>query len=95
MSIAKAKAKKMTKAQRWALIVKLAQEQYDDEGTIEVDDGAKVSEVPLAKGGDHGAYVQAWVWVDFANTPLCQAHTKTSSAYCGYPACPGDPDLTP
>lgn len=35
-----------------------AAERYEKEGTIEIDDGAPVSE-----GGDPGAYVQAWVWV--------------------------------
>ena len=35
-----------------------ANAQYGDEGTIEIDDGAKVS-----RGSDHGAYVQAWVWI--------------------------------
>lgn len=35
-----------------------ARDQYQDDGTIEVDDGAKVSH------SDNGAYVQAWVWVE-------------------------------
>lgn len=37
-----------------------AREQYHDEGVIEVDLEAEVS---LNEDGDHGAYVQAWVWV--------------------------------
>jgi len=36
-----------------------AREQYGDEGSIEIDEGARVS-----AGNDDGAYVEAWVWVD-------------------------------
>jgi uncharacterized protein YlaI len=36
-----------------------AAECYEEEGRIEVDDGAMISE-----GNDPGAYVQAWVWVE-------------------------------
>lgn len=36
-----------------------ARAQYHDEGTIEVDDKAKLSRSP----DNDGAYVQAWVWV--------------------------------
>lgn len=36
-----------------------ARKQYQSEGSIEIDDGAKVS-----RGGDTGAYVAAWVWVE-------------------------------
>ena len=36
-----------------------ARAQYEDEGTIEIDDTAVVS-----RGSDNGAYVQAWVWVE-------------------------------
>lgn len=53
------------KAARDLLVVGLAKDQHQDEGTIEVDDGAIVSE-----GNDNGAYVQAWVWVDFSGTAL-------------------------
>jgi len=35
------------------------------EGELEIDDNAVVS-----YGGDNGAYVQAWLWVDFSGTPL-------------------------
>jgi hypothetical protein len=35
------------------------------EGELEIDDNAVVS-----YGGDNGAYVQAWLWVDFADTSL-------------------------
>ncbi len=48
------------------LIVEMAKEhRLLDEGALEVDDDAVVSE-----GEDNGAYVQAWLWVDFAGTPL-------------------------
>ena len=35
-----------------------ARDEYEHEGDCEIDDGA-----PVSKGGDPGAYVQAWVWV--------------------------------
>lgn len=48
----------MTKAEReqW---ISLAQEEYQREGTLEIDSYARVS-----VSDDGGAYVQAWVWVD-------------------------------
>lgn len=42
-----------------------AVEQHYKEGECEIDENAVVSE-----GDDNGAYVQAWVWVDFAGTAL-------------------------
>lgn len=48
----------------------MAQEEGRD-GELEVDDGAIVSE-----GEDNGAYVQAWVWVDFYGTPLNKEKEK-------------------
>lgn len=42
----------------------LARKQYQEEGRLEVDDGAKVSWVSSEEGGSAGAYVEAWVWVD-------------------------------
>lgn len=42
-------------------MIKAAQRLFSDEGTIEIDDAAKISR---ADGNpEHGAYVQAWVWV--------------------------------
>jgi hypothetical protein len=35
-----------------------AQASWHRDGEIEIDDDAKIS-----RGSDHGAYVQAWVWV--------------------------------
>ena len=40
-----------------------AQEQYQKDGEVEFDDGAKVSQSRSMDGA--GAYVQAWVWVEF------------------------------
>ena len=49
-------------------IVEMAQETLGREGAIEFDDDAVVSE-----GSDNGAYVEGWIWVDFAGTPLDKA----------------------
>jgi hypothetical protein len=43
-----------------AQLVAAAKRMYHDEGTEEIDDGATVS-----RGDPDGAYVQAWVWVNF------------------------------
>jgi len=43
----------------------LAEKQYREGGKIEIDITALVSE-----GDDNGAYVAAWVWVDFSGTEL-------------------------
>ena len=44
-----------------------------EEGTLELDDNAKIS---MTSGGDlrdaNGAYVETWMWVPFAGTPLDQ-----------------------
>ena len=37
-----------------------AKGRWNDEGLIEVDDKA-----PVSRSEDGGAYVQAWVWVDY------------------------------
>lgn len=44
--------------------------EHGEEGCIEVDEDAEVSE-----GEENGAYVQAWVWVDFDRSEL-SAETK-------------------
>jgi hypothetical protein len=47
----------------------LAIQQYAKDGEIEIDDDAEVSVSLDAEGNPTGAYVQAWVWVEFtANT---------------------------
>ena len=49
--------------ERRSEIIELAREQRQEEGVVEIDDTAQVSE-----GSDNGCYVAAWVWVDFADT---------------------------
>ena len=44
-------------------IIELARQQRQEEGLVEIDDSAVLSE-----GNDNGCYVQAWVWVDFSGT---------------------------
>ena len=46
-------------------IIQLAREVHHLDGQCEIDDMAEVSE-----GTGNGAYVQAWVWVDFSGTDL-------------------------
>jgi hypothetical protein len=62
-------------------IVNMAKAQAEIEGSVEVDDDAKVSE-----GYDNGAYVQAWVWVDFADTDL----DKEKACFRNHYVCPFD-----
>lgn len=52
--------------ERRASIVTHAKEAYHDEGELEFDDNAEVSENddPL----ENGAYVQCWKWLPFNNT---------------------------
>jgi len=42
-----------------AEFIEAARALYGRDGAIEIDAGAAVS-----RGADHGAYVQAWVWVE-------------------------------
>lgn len=56
---------------RKACIVDLAKMQRHVDGECEIDDTASVSE-----GNDNGAYVQAWVWVDFDGTDLDKEGTR-------------------
>lgn len=44
-------------------IIGLAREQRQQEGAVEIDDDATLSE-----GSDNGCYVQAWVWADFCGS---------------------------
>jgi hypothetical protein len=52
---------------RRKLIIAMARKQYEEEGTLEIDDDGVVK---LSEGEDNGCYVCAWVWVDFAGTKL-------------------------
>ncbi len=49
---------------RWC--IEAAQEQYNKDGEIEVDDSAI-----LSRGAVEGAYVQAWVFVYFPQCETC------------------------
>ena len=49
--------------ERRSEIIELAREQRQEEGLVEIDDTAQVSEAD-----DNGCYVAAWVWVDFADS---------------------------
>ena len=49
------------------VIFALAKGQHKD-GELEIDDSAAIA--VSGPDGDNGAYVSAWVWVDFADTPL-------------------------
>src|SRR5438105_4681318 len=60
---------------RDAQIVALAREQCYRDGECEIDETAIVSE-----GADNGAYVQAWVWVDFEGTDLDKNVVKTKAS---------------
>lgn len=50
-------------AYRRAIIALARKDHRVREGELEIDDDAVIS-----LGFDNGAYVQAWIWVDFANT---------------------------
>lgn len=64
----------MDEKKRLNTIRNLAAREYSDLGRIEIDNNADVSE-----GDDNGAFVQAWVWVDFAGVPGLD---KASEATC-------------
>lgn len=53
-------------------IIALAAEKYEDEGTVEVASplGDETEIDLVSESEDNGAYVKAWVWVDFAGTPF-------------------------
>lgn len=55
----------MTEDERLIAIRKLANKKRGVEGDIEFDVDAEVSE-----GDDNGAYVKAWVWINFSGTEL-------------------------
>ena len=54
----KRRTKPSKKELRRRAIVEMADKEYGHDGSIEIDDNAKLSE-----GDDNGTYVQAWVWV--------------------------------
>lgn len=61
-------------------IRELAREQHQVDGEVEIDDvigGAEISE-----GDDNGAYVRAWVWVDFSDTDLDKEDEEEGDDLC-------------
>ena len=56
---------------RAVAIVALAEEQcLFEDGAVELDDMPGPRAPIVSEGDDNGAYVRAWVWVDFSGTPL-------------------------
>lgn len=59
---------------RRVTVIELARSDYRvSEGELEIEDDAVVS-----FGDDNSAYVQTWLWVDFAGTQLDQSAKKES-----------------
>lgn len=56
-------------------IAALAKAQHHSEGSCEIDEHPVISE-----GDDNGAYVQAWMWVDFADTEYDKEKEKNEDA---------------
>lgn len=65
MSNAKLKSEPTPERQRELDIIELARQDVRLDYTLEIDDEPKVSE-----GDDNGAWVAAWIWVDFSGTKL-------------------------
>lgn len=55
----------LTELDRMAVVNLAKRDRRVREGELEVDDNAIVS-----WGSDNGAYVQAWLWVDFQGTSM-------------------------
>lgn len=56
-------------------IIELAHELFHEEGRVEIDEvhallSDQAIEARISEGDENGAYVQAWVWVDFDGTEL-------------------------
>ena len=74
----------MEAEERRSQIIDLAREQRQEEGLVEIDDDAQVSE-----GNDNGCYVAAWVWLDFADTKFDKEkgnYETQSTAQANHPA---------
>jgi hypothetical protein len=54
-----------TDAQENRAVIELARKQWSADSHCEIEDNARVSH-----GEDNGAYVAAWLWVDFAGSGL-------------------------
>ena len=62
----------MTDGERALNILDLAAESLPphwDPNDLEID-----SDICIAEGDDNGAFVRAWMWVDFTGTELCKDH---------------------
>lgn len=66
-----AKAASPEESKRRETLRQMADDQHGEEGGLEIDGDAATSE-----GNDNGAYVAAWLWVDFAGTPFDKEATK-------------------
>lgn len=55
----------MTRLEYVQTAQQLARERFHEPGVLEIDE-----DPDIADGNSNGLYVQAWVWVDFAGTPL-------------------------
>lgn len=74
------------RARREAIIT-LAFEEHHQDGEVEID--LTDDEKDISEGDDNGAYVRAWVWVDFSDTKWCKVKPSDpdADATCG-PECP-------
>jgi len=73
----------MDATERDKYIVGLAMQQWHRDGEVEIPNWGQTTETIvvdtdgnqhtislISEGDDNGAYVMAWVWVDFSLTPL-------------------------
>ena len=72
------KAKSGEEVDRTAVVELARTDPRVHEGELEIDDNAVVS-----FAGENGAYVQAWLWVDFTGTPLGEAAEDDSAETSG------------
>lgn len=57
----------MTSKERADYIINLARKEFSlNKDVISID----IGETQISEGSDNGAWVRAWVWVDFSDTPL-------------------------
>jgi len=60
-------------------IIQMAREEYEhSDGDVQIDGNAVVSH-----GTDNGAYVQAWVWVSFADSRFDKEPTLAATSPSG------------
>ena len=56
----------MTSKERADYIIGLARKCVANDQDFVID----IGETQISEGADNGAWVRAWVWVDFSDTPL-------------------------